>query len=513
VVEDKQLMTNINQLEGSSLKYDSKEITIKEALDIFNNGHVDFERQRWGGLFYHQETGKAVNRGAGWKLKKGKEYCENVFLNLNLNQIIAIDLPSVIAYCERHKKEQDATYFKKIRSLTLPDSEPDKGQINPKYLIEDAHNTLSYLNAYVNDLFTVKVPGAYKDKKFSKLSSELQDYFLNQKISLKLVTEVTKELLHKNIISVNSSLPWSRQDCRNASCVGNIPSVVRYFADLQGVNGFFGAFNPCVFSKSECEKRESDKLLAQHLFYECTKFSNHKVPRQIDDSMLDYFYYNTQNIDEKLEKRVDSILKTITIFLKDQSSKSVKKGRWSNFWFFVSNCIEDEYKIINHKEVLSEYLLFLRKTESDESKKSWTEFEKTTNSFEQASYYYYWSERIAKELDEDGVEVGEEEKVYTWELRENKIKEWFESKKDYFVENKFISKVRKSKDSFNTKQREESMLNGQHDPEISHADLFDRNVKVEADHVHPFAKGGTTTVSNCRIVARKVNRSKGAKVK
>jgi len=505
-------MTNIIQtLEGLSLKYDSQEITIQQALAIFARSYVDFDRQRWGGVTYHSETGNAVSRGAGWNLKKGKEYIQNVFLNLNLNQIIAVDLPAVIAYCNRNNKASDAEYFIKLSHKILPNSEMGEDSLTAKYLIEDAHNTLSYLNAYVEGRFTVKVPGQKKDKKFTALPEDLQQYFMSKKISIKIIIGATVDLLHKNIISVNSSLVWSKQDCRNAYNGGNIASFVRKCADLDEKLGTRAAFT-CVMSNSEAQKRETDKIFAQHLMYEYAKSGASAGVMPCNDASLDSFYYQTKNINEKLEKRTKDILSTMANMLKDQSTKSLLKGQWSNMWLLVSNCIENVYKIKDYKAVLDAYLGFLWRTEEDEATRGWTDFEKETESFVNASYYFYFSQRTAKEIDSEGVPTGNKKIVMTWEMRENKIKEWFATVETDFIEKGAISKIRKSKDAYSKSQKRAMFVEGHVDPDIAASDVFSQTKHIEADHIVPVAQGGTTTPDNGRLIPRKANRAKGAKV-
>jgi len=503
-------MTIIQTLEGRSLEYDSKEITIQQALTIYARSHVDFERQRWGGVFYHRDTGTAVSRGAGWQIKKGKEYIQNVFLNLNLNQVIAVDLQSVIAYCNRNNLLTDVEYFIKISNKTVPNDEMGKDSLSPKYLIEDAHNTLSYLTAYVDGRFSVKVPGEKKDKKFTALTEELQQYFLSQKISIKMVTGATVDLLHKNIISVNSSLAWSRQDCRNAYSGGNIASFVRKCADIEEKNGTRNAFS-CVFSKAEAEKRETDKLFAQHLKYEHAKITGWEG-KQIVDSELDDFYYDVKNINETLQNRSFNILSTMENMLKDQSSRSMKKGRWSNMWFFITNCIEGIYKVKDSKILLDEYLNFLWNIEKKEAVKGWTEFEKETESFENASYFFYCRKRVAKERDSEGVKTGTKKTVMTWELRENKIKEWFGTVEKDLIKSGAISKIRGYRDRFSHKHKRMAYIEGKVDSGISPSDVFSKTTPIEADHPKSVDKGGPTSQENIQLMTRKNNRVKGAKI-
>jgi len=502
-------MTIIQYLEAHSLKYTHQQITIREALVIYSRSHVDFDRQRWGGISYHPDTGQAKSRGAGWDIKKGKEYVRNVFLSLNLNQIVAVDLQSVIAHCELYKLP-DVEYFKKIASMSIPNDEIGKDPLNTKYLIEDGHNTLSYLHAFVDGRFTVMVPSEKKDQKFNQLPDELQEYFLSKKLSIKLVIGSTVNLLHENIISVNSSKAWERQDCRNAYTGGNIATFVRRCADLEETNNTRQAFS-CVLGKADAEKRETDKLFAQHLMYEHAKVIGWEG-RNIADPELDSLYYNIKNINEKLRKSTNSILSTMAHMLKDQSSKSMKKGRWSNMWLFISNCIENVYNVKDHKAVLDAYFDFLWKIEAKEGARGWTDFERETESFENASYFYSWRKRVAKERDSEGVLTQNKKTVMTWKLRENTIKTWFATVETDLIEKGAISKIRKSKDAYSKRQKQAMFTEGHVDSDIAASDVFSQIKHIEADHIIPVAQGGPTTPDNGRLITRKANRAKGAKL-
>jgi hypothetical protein len=264
-------------------------------------------------------------------------------------------------------------------------------------------------------------------------------------------------------------------------------------------------------NKKKNKKRETDKLFAQHLKYEHSKRSSEKCTKT-DDSELDSFYYDTKNINESLQNTSFNILSTMTNMLKDQSSKSLHKGRWSNMWFFVSNCIENVYNVKDYKAVLDVYLDFLWNIEKKEAATGWTDFEKETESFENASYFFYHRKRVAKERDSEGVLTKNKKTVMTWELRENKIKEWFATVEKDLIKSDAISKIRGHRDRFTNRQKRIAFVAGKVDEGISPSDVFSTVVHIEGDHLLAVKNGGTTNQENLQLTTREVNRSKGAKL-
>ena len=504
----------LRSLKKKSLKFNRKEITIQGLLDIFEVGYVDFNRQRHGGLTHNHHTGKPTPRGAGWDLKKGKDYIGNLWVGEALNQAIIVDLKSCIAFCEREKLSNDLEYYEKIAKLQSRNIEQNLSLT--KYLIEDCHNSMSYIYAFCNNGFTIKLDDIEEALYFKELPLQLQQYFLTREFELITITEATLKQLHTNIIAVNSAMPWSQQDKRNAWLQGNIVEIVRVGADLNRKNDTREAFNP-VFTQNAAEKRETDKFYAQHLFYEsylagdsCTGPHHRWEGNQIADLELDKFYYKVQNISPNVAHRANAILGLIKEMVYDQ--KDMKKGRWNNFWIMVSKCIYNQYKVTDAKILRDKFLDWLISVAVEEENTQWaSDFDRQIKSFEHATNYWNKRKTVVNGLDTNGNDKVAD--AFYWELREDKIQEWFDSNEQGLTEKGAISKIykRDPKSNFKPSQKEELYAAGKHKG-LSAGDINNINVDLDMCHKTPAVEGGEPTIENGYLGASSENRAEGARI-
>ena len=452
------------------MRKETKEVSFKELIeDYYKNTYVDHSFQRKGGLKF----------GSGWSMKNFEDYIDSTWENAYMNSITIIDVEKALEFL-----------LKKMNNAVLGDIEYFESILNKgyRYISIDGNNSSNCIYAFYNNEFKhkTKKPKSHFFKDYHEL---LQQKWLDNKITLNIISDLTLEEACKLFRNMNSSTALNAQEVRQAR-----PSALSDF--IRNVGDEYGEIYVklrLVESPSELDTRKFEEFVA--------KFAMALVGKtRVCKSNLDTWYEETASLDSKARKEVSFLfgeLKKITDTLKKRVPKTTKfnRGQVFNILFMLKK-IRDKGYIVSDPEKLFDVILDQREIYRENDKSLLAQ-----NCAKEDTY----GERMDKFSSKPGLDHAKEGYLVEYINNKNNIKKLKEARVIH-------KKQKRSEISDATRHQAWHLQEGRtrNGKDISLTDALVNRDKYHADHYKPVSKGGDNSVENIEIIEATENLKKGA---
>lgn len=425
-------------------------IAITRIPQIYKETYLELAFQRCGGF----------DLDGGWLIDQGREFIM-ALLDGTVTPRITI---ATIDSCLRRTRElgftEDVEYFQSLK---------DKGYV---HISIDGNNSSSYINAYINNKFTVR--GKYcKD-----LEEEDRVKFLAEHGSLTTVDYATRAQITSMFQNLNKNMQLGAQELRN----GTLTDLAEKVREIKNNEKYDNLFDSC-FGQRDRGVRKDDEYIAKCLNNLETEFSRDNKKKDLDalykEKKESTYFLRLEKIFEAMEEGISSCYEKNKI-----NSKIFDNGSFHQLFFYYYLIIKN-YDIKNPKKVF-EYFLACHQKELEAAQEV-----KEIDRPEQS--YTYW----VKDHHTDSKYFAK---------RIERIKTWMSSAG--FIKKGWVSERRKS---FTDSQKKEIAKNqGWKDPVNGGQISISQISEYEVDHKQPLSRGGTNDVTNLQLLKKEDNRRKGS---